>query len=59
MNACKIEHNNELGFVLLQVLANFIEISFAMREKICLYLPKYTKHRNLFDSWTKSVVQEW
>ena len=35
------------------------KISFHMKKKVNCCVPKFTKHLNLVDSWTDSVLQEW
>ena len=55
----KIERSDGRCFGRQQHLANFIENFISREKKVTRIGPKFTKHKNLFDSRTVSVSQEW
>ena len=61
MNDCKIERSDRRDFSRQHLLSNCIENFISHEKKSAHCGPISTKHEfeNLFDSWTKSVSQEW
>ena len=55
----KIERSDGRCFGRQQLLANFIENFISREKKVNRSGPKFTKHKNLFDSLSVSVSQEW